>query len=178
MKIAYNGTYNSHTDSCHDEIPQPLPGGGAGGTLWILNPWITTTVLTSWPSTSLYISVYTADTLSESITFSWGMMVIETATAPANQKRAFIGGNYVGIVWKGQFHPYGIPVTVQPGDDFYLIFKITSMDLGSETGSGDAFTGTAVVNNAFANQAEGATYRAFTIYLDGLYVRNNGGPGC
>ena len=179
MQIAYNGTSNSQTDSCHKEAPFPIASGSSGQKLYLLNPWITTNVLNQvLGGTTLYITVYTANTLSTPITFTWGQIVIDTATAPANQKRAFIGGDYVGIVLKGKFYAYGISVPIQPGDDFYLVFKVINTDLGSETGSGDAFTGTAVMNNAFSNQNEGSGYLAFTIYLDGLYVRNNGGTGC
>ena len=192
MKIAYNGTNNSKTDSCHKETPYPLPAGKAGKYLYLLNPWITKTVLiktdpTIPPATCtqcLYVTVYTANTLNTTITFSWGYMEILTALSSSNQKEYFLGGDYVGIVWKDTFYSYGIPVAVQPGDDFYLIFRITSMNLGSPlagkiTGSGQSFTGTAVMNNGFSNQAENDnTFRQFTIYLDGLYVRNQGGAGC
>ncbi len=45
MKIAYNGTSNSQTDSCHKEAPFPIASGSSGQKLYLLNPWITTNVL-------------------------------------------------------------------------------------------------------------------------------------
>jgi hypothetical protein len=174
MKIAYTGTYNSQSDACHQETPLRLPGPG-GSYLWFVNPWTTVTVL---QGTTFYVSVHTANTLGYPIDFNWGQLVIETANAPSNQKRAFIGANYFGIVLKDKFYSWGTTVTIQPGDEFYLIFKVINYFLGSETGSGDAYTGTAVMNNAYSNLAEDASFRSYTIYLDGLYMRNQANPGC
>jgi hypothetical protein len=122
--------------------------------------------------------VHSANTLGFPIQFNWGQLVIETANAPSNLKRAFIGANYFGIVLDDNFYSYGTTVTVQPGDEIYLIFQVINYFLGSETGSGDAYTGTAVMNNAYSNLAQGATFQSYSIYLDGLYVRNQGSPGC
>lgn len=189
MSIAYNGTYNSNADTCHTDTPQPLPATVAGKNLYFLKPWITSTILgatsLSAPCTQcLYIAVRSSNTLTTPITFSWGQLVILTARADSNRKQYFIGGPYVGIVLKNgltnSFYPYRTvpPPTVQPGTEFYLIFKITNMNVGSFSVPGESFTGTATINNGYSTQAQGATFRQFVIYLDGLYVRTNGGPGC
>lgn len=48
MQVAYNGTtYNSLGDSCHKEQGLTLPSGGAGKTLYFVNPWITTPILSA-----------------------------------------------------------------------------------------------------------------------------------
>ncbi|MGD0175544.1 MAG: hypothetical protein ABSC50_01820 [Candidatus Bathyarchaeia archaeon] len=174
MKIAYNGTYNSHPDACHQEAATPLPSNVQGTkSLYFVNPWTNSTVLTL---AHIYVYAYSADTLNIPITFSWGQLVIMTATSGSNQKQYFVGGDYVGIVWKNKFWGAGTAVTVQPGDDFYFIFQITNINYGAPTSSsGDLFTGTATVNNAYGTTNEGPLYRAFVIYLDGLYVRANGG---
>jgi hypothetical protein len=189
MKIAYIGTLSSKSDSCHSETRLPLTGpGNVTGYFSFVNPWTNVTIIqaTTKPSPNkpytctqcFYVSVHSANSLSIPIQFNWGQLVIETANAPSMQKRAFIGGNYFGIVLGNTFYKYGTTVTVQPNDEFYLIFQVVNYNLGSETGSGDAYTGTAVVNNAYSNLAEGTAFRAYTIYLDGLYVRYNWGSGC
>jgi len=190
MKIAYNGTYNSLSDSCHKESRTTLPARRGGGTtLSFINPWITPTILEATntvvnladptPTQTLYVSVYTANTLSTPITFSWGQMVILTARSDPNAKQFFVGGSYVGIVLKNTFYPYGQAVAIQPGDDFYLIFKMIYRNYGGPaSGSGDLFTGTATMNNAYSTQAEDSSFKSFVIFLDGLYVRNLGGPSC
>lgn len=204
MRVAYNGTGSNpisgtSTDTCHQERP-PLTLPAGGGTLNFVNPWITTTILNNAQSSlpnpvatvstrcstgqCLYISVHSANTLGSPITFSWGQLVILIARAGPNSKQLFIGGQYAGIVSVKnniyKFTGYGTDVTVQPGEDFYLIFKITNINYSSPPAgsSGDLFTGTATVNNAYSNHAEGTGYQGFVIFLDGLYVRNNGGSGC
>jgi hypothetical protein len=200
MKVAYTGTFNSGSDTCHQETPTRLSAGNAG-TLSFLNPWVKTNVLTTaasdiptgnFPHLSsgctwgqcLYISVHSKNTLNSSITFSWGQMVMLTAKASPNLKQYFIGGPYIGIVVMNAtpppFFSYGTPVKLAKGTEFYLIFLITNAVYtapSSSTYSGDLFTGTATMNNAFSNQAEGSnpSYMGFVIFLDGLYVRNNGG---
>jgi hypothetical protein len=186
MKIAYNGTYNSLGDSCHKEQGTTLPSTSSGSqTLYFVNPWITPTILsatilafspTATCTQCLFVSVYTANTLTSSITFNWGQLVILTARSGPNSKQFFIGGPYVGIVWKNKFYGYGTSVTVQPGDDFYLIFRIIYMNYGApSSGSGDLFSGTATVNNGYSNLNENVNFKTYVIFLDGRYVRNNGG---
>lgn len=196
MEIAYNGTNaNSQNDKCHKETPQPLPGGGRGTTLYFLNPWITPTILSATTATTslsqlcsqcLYVSVYSENTLSNPISFSWGNLVILTARQRVSSgDQLFLGGPYVGIILNRQFYPYGTNVSVQPGQTFYLIFKIMFINYSTGSGPGDMFTGTAAVNNlgpsygwpsgATSGPSIGAGYQSFVMVLDGLYVRNNGG---
>ena len=188
MKIAYNGTYTSKSDPCHTETPQQLPAGGHSTSLYFVNPWITPTILNAAPSylsgpyscTSqcLFISVYSENTRGTPISFSWGQLILLTAVSGANSKQYFIGADYVGIVTtvNNQFYGYGTLVTVQPGQTFYLIYEVVQTNYSPpSSGSGDLFTGTATVNNGFSTQNEGSSYQAFSILLDGLYVRNNGG---
>ena len=191
MEIAYNGTYGSQNDNCHKETPTPLPASAKGATLYFLNPWITPTILSatslastiSQPCTQcLYVSVYSENTLGSPISFSWGQLTILTARSSSNSKQYFLGGPYVGIVLGNQFYPYGTNVVVQPGQTFYLIFKIMFMNYSAGTGSGDLFTGSATVNNlgpaygwpsgATSGPSIGGGYQGFVISLDGLYVRN------
>ena len=193
MEIAYNGTgtgaHNSRNDPCHKETPQPLPAGGQGTTLYFLNPWITPTILSATTATTslsqlcwqcLYVSVYSENTLTTVISFSWGQIAILTARASSNSDPFFLGGPYVGIVLNNQFYPYGTDVAVQPGQTFYLIFKIMFINYSpASSGSGDLFTGTATVNNlgpAYGTTSGtiGAEYQSFVIVLDGLYVRSGG----
>lgn len=188
MQVAYNGTtYNSLGDSCHHEQGLTLPSGGASKTLYFVNPWITAAILSATSTSSqtstsvspcsqcLYVYAYASNSLSTSITFSWGSMVILTADSSSNSKAYFIGGPYVGIVYNQSgvrhFTTYGTPVTINPGSDFYLIFKIQYVNVGSFSGSGDSFSGTATMNNGYMAQAEDATFRELEIFLNGLYVR-------
>ena len=191
MQIAYNGTgANSQYDPCHKETPQPLPAGGKGTTLYFLNPWITPTILSTTTATlslsqpcsqCLYVSVYSENTLTTVISFSWGQIAILTARAASNSDPFFLGGPYIGIVLNNQFYPYGTNIAVQPGQTFYLIFKIMFINLPnnySPLGSGDLFTGTATVNNlgpAYGTTSGtiGGGYQSFVIALDGLYVRSS-----
>jgi len=194
MKVAYGpstgpgGALNSTTDSCHTEPRLTLPFGG-GKTLHFVNPWITAAILSATstsPQTStsvypctqcLFVYAYASNSLSTSITFSWGSMVILTADSSENSKAYFIGGPYVGIVYNQSgvrsFATYGTPVTINPGSDFYLIFEIQYVNVGKGTfsGSGDSFSGTATMNNGYLAQAEDATFRELEIFLNGLYVR-------
>ena len=176
MTIAYNGTYNSATDSCHTEKGMTLPAGGAGTTLHFVNPWITTTVMNSvGGGTNLYVAVYSSNSLSVALTLNWGAMVILTADASSNSKPYFIGGPYVGIIYNRtgvrQFTGAGTSVTLNPGNDYYLIFQITQEVIGGFTAPGDSFSGTAAMNNAYGALAEGASFTELDVFLNGLYVR-------
>jgi hypothetical protein len=107
-------------------------------------------------------------------------MVILTPDSGDNSKAYFIGGPYVGIVYNQSgtrhFSPWGTSVSIAPGADFYLIFQIQYLTIGSFRATingiaGDTFSGTSTVNNGYGNQAPGATFREIEIFLNGLYVR-------
>ena len=179
MMVAYNGTDNSATDSCHSEKGITLPAGGTSRTLHFVNPWIATTVMTdvAGGTTNLYVAVYSTNSLSVQIAFSWGGMVILTADASDASKPWFIGGPYVGIVYNQsgirQFTPAGTNVPINPGGDYYLVFQLTQQNLSpkSPTAPGDSFSGTAAMNNGYGTSAEDASFRQVDVFLNGLYVR-------
>jgi len=192
MKIAYNSsTYSSATDSCHTE-PRENWAAGGGKTLAFVNPWIsdagmsTMTFAGTFPpsTTTLFVYVNTINSLTYPVTISWGSMILLVATSGANAKEYFLGGSLAGVVYPitpapGVFTPYGTQVTIKPGDQFIMIFKMYQ-DNGWITGG--SFSGTATVNNAnppgYAGAggfgwAEDNSFRAISIYCDGLYVRSS-----
>ena len=190
MRVAFNGTHRStnQADTCNvAQQALQLPAGGSGNTLNFVNPWITSTVMDAvGGGTNLYVYAYATNSLATQITFSWGEMVILVADSSDNSKAYFIGGPLVGIVYNQtgvigrQFSPGGnTPVNINPGSDFYLIFQIQYIVIGSFSGNvvngipGDSFSGTATVNNGFGSQNPGATFREIEIFLNGLYVRSN-----
>lgn len=181
MKIAYNGTDKSASDLCHKETLLPLPADGTGTKLKFLNPWITTDVITNVAqgSTKLYVAAYSVNSLSATITFSWGDMVILTADSTPNAKAYFIGGPYVGIVRNvtgvQQFTGAGVQVSISAGQDYYLIFQINQVTPSNLSPSdfhppGDSFSGTATVNNGYGSWAKDASFREIEIFLDPLFV--------
>ncbi len=179
MAVAYNGTDNSASDACHTEKGTTLPAGGASTTLHYVNPWITSTVMSDLAagSTDLYVAVYSSNSLSVPVTFSWGGMVILTADAASSSKPWYIGGPYVGIVYNQSgvrhFAARGTNVAINPGNDYYLIFQITQQNLSPKTPTppGDSFSGTAAMNNGYGASGEDASFRQIDVFLNGLYVR-------
>ncbi|MGD0175545.1 MAG: hypothetical protein ABSC50_01825 [Candidatus Bathyarchaeia archaeon] len=188
MKIAYAGTGgapNSKTDSKHTEQRLNLTING-GTVLYFVNPWITdgqgtgcSNVLNDVSGTSpngVYLSVYSVNSLNAPLILSWGNMIILAADSSSNSKVFFFGGPYYGIVRNQsgvqQFTLAGTPVTISPGQDYYLIYQITQVNFsGGLTDPGDSFSGTAAMNNGYNAQAEDATFRELEVFLNGLYVR-------
>jgi hypothetical protein len=175
MKIAYNSTnYNSATDSCHNlEKSKETWSVGGSKTLTFVNPWISNNALSDVMSQSppaLFVYANTINSFDYSITINWGNIILILADSSPNQKQFFIGGPLAGIVYPitpapGTFTPAGNYVTIKPGDQFIMIFRMTRY---SGWSAGQSFSGTATVNN----QKMDSNFRAFSIYLDGLYVRS------
>lgn len=190
MKIAYNSsTYKSANEGtgggfCHYEPKETWSVGGSK-TLAFVNPWITSTILANVMSQSppdLFIYANTINSLNYSITISWGNIILQVADASSNTKQYYIGGPLAGVVYPispapGTFNPAGTYVPIKPGDEFILIFRITRSNLPSSPVTvSESFSGTATVNNAnppdFPSRAQDGTFRALSIYMDGLYVRS------
>lgn len=187
MKIAYNSSsYNSINEKgggvggyCHPEAHETYAAGG-GTTLDFVNPWITSTILTSVSPGTLWIYVNTVNSLNYTVTIDWGMMILQVASSAANAKQYFVGGPLAGVVYPitpghGEFTAAGTPVNIKKGDQFIMIFHITQSQTPSSGGM--SFSGTATVNNAnppFATRnAEDSSFRALSIYCDGLFVRSS-----
>lgn len=191
MKVAYNGTYLSQSQaypSCHTDTWTKLPAGGASTFLYFVNPWIDDTVFGNvyGGSTHLYVAAYSTNSLSTSIVFSWGQMVILTADSTPNSKAYYIGGPYAGIVYNKTgvqtFAGAGQNVTISPDSDFYLIFTITYFNFGGGTPTfappGDAFSGTATMNNGYWAQAKGPTFQELQVFLNGLFLLTTQSRSC
>jgi hypothetical protein len=205
MKVAYSGqhsygghqgtvTYSSQSSfapSCHTDSRRQIPGPG-GPPLYLVNSWVTDVVMGDVYalSTTLYVSAYATNSLSIPLTFSWGQMVILTADSTPNSKAYYVGGPLAGVVSNQtcptcqEFDAAGTPVTIESNQDFYLIFQITYLNFGGGTPTfaspGDAFSGTATVNNGYGAQNPGVNFREVEVFLNGLFVMTTSGstPSC
>jgi hypothetical protein len=196
MRVAYTGTPDSNAgalpqhDSYHQEQRKQLPIGG-GNYLYFVKPWITNgqngcpNVLGQASSGKLYVAAYGANTLSFSLQFNWGYMVILAADSSSNAKVFYMGGPLYGVVYNDtlgnqQFFLAGTSnppyATIPAGHDFYLIYKVINVDVGSLTDPGDTFSGTATVNNGYGSQNQGPGFRAVEVFLDGVFVRTRCTP--
>jgi len=193
MKIAYQGAYDSKNEpsqpnnqGCHYEQSQPYPAppgykevlsgitGVTGSSLTFVNPWITDTILqtaapsSGHPSSTLYIYANVINTRGVATTVTGGNLVISAADASSNAKQYFLGGTLLGTYYKGTFYAAGTSATIQPNDNFYLIFIITNWTQGINA-AGLVFTGT----GAFTNRMQDGTYSGGEVMLDGLYDRTS-----
>ena len=189
MKIAYNGTnFQSSKEGtggayCHQAAEIETWSVGQGKTLGFVNPWITDQIINDGSVTpgNLWVYANTVNSLTFAVTIDWGNINLQVANAASNAKQWYVGGPLAGVVYPvspapGVFTPAGTPVTIKPGDQFIMVFRILRWNgpFGPFSGS---FSGVATVNNAnppgYTSRAEDNTFRALAIYCDGLYIRTS-----
>jgi hypothetical protein len=164
LMVAYQGAYDSSSDSCHKEARTVLTGISGlqtGSSLSFVNPWLTDAVLTSADGshTTMYFLVNATNTKNTSIVASAG--TIDLTWYGSNH----IDGQLFGVYYQGKFYTPGSAPTVTPGSQFYAIFKINDIELNNFPGN-VFFIGSAAVTN---NQP-GATYYSAQLAIDGLWV--------
>jgi hypothetical protein len=166
LNIAYQGAYDSASDSCHQEARVVLTGisGVQGSSLSFLNPWLTNAILTSADGgrTTMYFLVNATNTKKTSIVASAG--TIDLTWYGSNH----LTGPLFGVYYLGQFYTPGSAPTIASGQQFYSIFKIDRIDLNSFPGN-VFFIGSAAITNA----VKGATYYSAQLAIDGLWVRSS-----
>ena len=167
LMVAYQGTYNSASDSCHQEKPTVLTGISGlqtGTSLSFLNPWLTNAVLTSADGghTTIYALVNATNTMSTSIVASAG--TIDLTWYGSNH----VNGQLYGVYYQGKFYAAGSAPSMTAGNQFYAIYKIADIALNNFPGNA-FFIGSA----AITNNAEGATYYSAQLAIDGLWVRSS-----
>jgi hypothetical protein len=167
LMVAYQGTDNSASDSCHKETPTVLTGISGlqtGSSLSFLNPWLTSTVLkdASQGSTTMYYLVNATNTMSTSIVASAG--TIDLTWYSQNH----VTGTLFGVYYGGKFYTPTSAPSITPGSQFYAIYKINDVELSLPSWS-VFFVGSA----AITNNAEGATYYSAQLAIDGLWVKSS-----
>jgi hypothetical protein len=172
LMVAYNGTDNSATDSCHTEGKTKLTGI-SGSTMYFVNPWLTYSnnngVLyhASQGSTTIYYLVNATNTMSTSMVASAG--TIDLTWYGSNH----ITGTLMGVYYQGHYYATGTPQPpkITPGSQFYAIFKTLHVELSSFSAP-NFFIGSAAITNNFNN----STYYSAQLAIDGLWVRSY--PAC
>jgi hypothetical protein len=167
LMVAYQGSYNSASDSCHQETPTVLTGISGlqtGSSLYFLNPWLTNALLTSADGghTTIYYLVNATNSKSTSIVASAG--TIDLTWYASNH----LDGQLFGVYYGGKFYTPSSPPTIAPGSQFYAIFKTSEIELNNFPGNA-FFIGSA----AITNNMEGATYYSAQLAIDGLWVRSS-----
>ncbi len=104
----------------------PLPGG-AVGTLWFVNPWITNTIFTTaFPgggqgnSTTVYIYVNMTNPKTRAVTITTGSLLISVSSSTSNSKVFFIGGQLYGEVFNDVFYAAGTSSPPTIGSQAFL----------------------------------------------------------
>jgi hypothetical protein len=174
LMIAYqakdaNGYNSGPTDSCHQESPLTLTGISGiqtGSTLYFLDPWLTTAVLTSARTdsgtqhTAMYYLVNATNTKSTPIVASGG--TLDLTWYGSNH----IDASLLGVYYSGAFHVAGSGA-IPSGSQFYAIFKTDHIALSGFSG-GVFFIGSAAITNG----AKDNTYYSAQLAIDGLWVKS------
>ena len=174
---------------CHSEQNvTKVATGSSYGTLWFVNPWVTSTIFNdAFPSsgtnhTSFYVSVLVTNNQQGSITITRGniwlqLVVLAPGVQPGLARVLVLGGTMVGTYYNGVFTPAGSSTTV---DGTYSVILIYKVNLWSWAGTAVAnpssvvFSGMVTMTNDQEGSGVNNGYFSGTSTIDGLYVR----PSC
>jgi len=201
MKVAYTGTYVSSKDYygasgntfpngpyCHNETLQNYPAGPGyaekltniagvtGGTLYFVNPWITSTILES-GGTTFYIYVIIINTGQQAYSPTAGSVDI-TGPGSGNHLSSL---SLFGVYYNGAFYPPATSPVIAPGSYYYAIYQISYVEVGTPPTSSVMWWGGASITNGLNSNAEDQSFFSGTILVSGLWIRyetSSGTGGC
>ncbi|HXZ90738.1 MAG TPA: hypothetical protein VEG61_06730 [Candidatus Dormibacteraeota bacterium] len=159
---------------------------GSNYYLWFVNPWITSTIMTSAScgsgcssvgSTQVYIYVFLINTGTTSYTPTAG--TIDLTWYGSNH----IDGYLIGVYYNGAFDiPSSYP-SIPPGASYYAVFKITIFTIGNnpwtvQSGSPSImFWGGASITNGYGSNNENQGFFSGTLLPSGLWERYEASSG-